>query len=261
MGNQASIPEPGTKFQVIGAGLSRTGTASFSEALRILLQGPVYHCGTQVTLGPPVEIRSNIALLNHFPPETEHSRKMTNEILKIRLEGYAACTDMPFCGMVEQLLELYPDAKVVCTVRDPEAWAKSVETLKSTVMMSFLRFALFPLPGMRHFPDFIDGLIRQWQALFGDDGDMTKAYHSHIEHLKRVVPKEQLFFFDVKEGWEPLCKALGKDVPKDIPFPRINDSEAISRLGQKMITKGLARWAMIFGTLTLAVFAFFIMNR
>jgi hypothetical protein len=30
--------------------------------------------------------------------------------------------------------------------------------------------------------------------------------------------------FEPKEGWEPLCKFLGKPVP-DQPFPHINDSE------------------------------------
>jgi hypothetical protein len=76
MGNQASTPEPGTEFQVIGAGLSRTGTASFSEALRILLKGPVYHGGTQTTRGSPKEIRSWIQLLSHWPPSNESDRKL-----------------------------------------------------------------------------------------------------------------------------------------------------------------------------------------
>ena len=76
MGNQASSPKPGTKFQVIGAGLSRTGTASFSEALRILLGGPVYHGGTQTTMGEPVEIKSWIKILKHWPPKDEADRKI-----------------------------------------------------------------------------------------------------------------------------------------------------------------------------------------
>lgn len=76
MGSQASVPKPGAEFQVIGAGLSRTGTASFSEALRILLDGPVYHGGTQTTLGKPVEIKSWITILKHWPPENEADRKL-----------------------------------------------------------------------------------------------------------------------------------------------------------------------------------------
>jgi hypothetical protein len=253
MGAQASTPQPGTKLQVIGAGLSRTGTASFSEALQILLKGPVYHAGTQITLGPEVEIRSCITLMSHFPPQTQHSRKITNDIITSRLNGYAAVTDLPYAGFVEQMLELYPDAMVVCTVRDPEAWVKSMTALRSRVLGPFTRFVLLPIPGMRYFPKFIDGITQLWQSMFGEEEDLIKCYYAHIEHLKRVVPKDRLVFFDVRDGWEPLCKALGKDVPVGVPFPRINDGEAIARLGDQTIRKGLKRWAMIFCALGLAL--------
>jgi Sulfotransferase domain len=48
MGQSASLPGPGVNVQVIGCGMSRTGTTSFCQALEILLGGPVYHGGTQV---------------------------------------------------------------------------------------------------------------------------------------------------------------------------------------------------------------------
>ena len=56
MGAQSSIPKPGTTIQVIGRGVPRTGTASSSAALSILLNAPIYHGGTQATLGPPFQI-------------------------------------------------------------------------------------------------------------------------------------------------------------------------------------------------------------
>lgn len=33
--------------------------------------------------------------------------------------------------------------------------------------------------------------------------------------------------FDVREGWEPLCKFLDLPVP-DVPFPRINDAAQVA---------------------------------
>jgi hypothetical protein len=62
--------------------------------------------------------------------------------------------------------------------------------------------------------------------------------------LKEVVPQEKLFFFDVRDGWEPLCKILGKEVP-NVPFPRINDSDSINEISKRLVTQGLRRWAMI----------------
>ncbi|KAF2243896.1 hypothetical protein BU26DRAFT_110373 [Trematosphaeria pertusa] len=249
MGNQPSTPQPGTEFQVIGAGLSRTGTASFSEALHILLQGPVYHGGTQATLGPEIEIKSWIKLLSHYPPKSEADRKLILNGLKERFHGYAAATDAPASGLVEQLVELYPNAMVICTVRDPHAWVKSMETVSNASTMWFLRFVLFPVPGMRYFVDYINVLRNQWVYNYGEHEPVTKkSWDNHMKYLKRVVPKERLVFFDVKEGWGPLCKALGKEVP-DVEFPRINDGEAIERLAKRMVTKGLVRWAGIFATI------------
>jgi hypothetical protein len=71
--------------------------------------------------------------------------------------------------------------------------------------------------------------------------------------LKEVVPEDRLVFYNVKDGWEPLCKALGKEVPKDKPFPRINDGAAIDQTARYHIWRGLTRWAAILGVVGVAV--------
>ncbi|KAF2684116.1 hypothetical protein K458DRAFT_418429 [Lentithecium fluviatile CBS 122367] len=259
MGVQLSCPKPGTELQVIGAGLSRTGTASFSEALRILLDGPVYHGGTHVSTGMSdiSEIRSWIRLLEHWPAHKNADKDLIRGVLKERLSGYAACTDAPAAQLVPELLELYPNAIVVCTVRDAKAWEKSIATISGFALRGFLRFILFPIPAMRPFPYFVDLLAFQWEHLYGEKvPHTTKTYHAHIEWLKKVVPEEKLFFFDVRDGWEPLCKALGKDVPKDVPFPRINDGKAIEEISKKLVTKGLTRWAAMLITAGVAAAAY-----
>lgn len=67
-------------------------------------------------------------------------------------------------------------------------------------------------------------------------------------------------FFNVKDGWEPLCKALGKEVPDGVPFPRINDGEAIDAFAKKHVQRGLVRWAVIVAAST-AVIAIIKMRR
>ncbi|KAL2839833.1 P-loop containing nucleoside triphosphate hydrolase protein [Aspergillus pseudoustus] len=243
MGQQPSTPQPGKQLRVIGAGLSRTGTASFSAALGLLLDGPVYHGGTQTTLGDPIEIKSWIRIirlwLNPSPQDNESARSM----MKDRLDGYVAVTDSPGGQFTPELLELYPDAIVICTVRDPHAWFKSMGQTAGLATLWFLRVVLLPLPGMRHFTEYIKALTAQWVRVYGKDWPSVELYHQHIEWLKEVVPEERLVFFDVKEGWAPLCKALGKEIPADIPFPRLNDSAAIDRVAQYHVRRGLVRWA------------------
>lgn len=45
-------------------------------------------------------------------------------------------------------------------------------------------------------------------------------YEYHNEQVRKVVPKEDLLEFNVKQGWGPLCEFLGVEVP-DVPFPNL----------------------------------------
>ncbi|KAB8213683.1 hypothetical protein BDV33DRAFT_209979 [Aspergillus novoparasiticus] len=104
-GPASLLPRPGTQLQVIGAGLSRTGTASFSAALKILLDGPIYHEGTQTTMEPPVEIKSWNQILRAW---LAGDSATTLSLLRRRTTGYAAITDAPASQFVPELLTLYP---------------------------------------------------------------------------------------------------------------------------------------------------------
>ena len=48
-----------------------------------------------------------------------------------------------------------------------------------------------------------------------------KWYEDHNEEVKRAVPKGNLLIFNAKQGWEPLCNFLGKEIPAE-EFPRKN---------------------------------------
>ncbi|KAL4880140.1 hypothetical protein BJY04DRAFT_219422 [Aspergillus karnatakaensis] len=245
MGQQPSSPRPGKTIQVIGAGLPRTGTASFSAALEILLDGPAYHCGTQVTIGAPIEIKSWIRIVKLLLANTSETRELALTTLQARLTGYAAITDAPGCQLVTELLALYPDALVICTKRDLDAWEKSMDQISRLFTVWFLRAALLPLPGLRHFAEYTDVVGKKWVRLYGQMWPPVVVHNKHVEWLKEVVPEDRLVFLDVKDGWEPLCQALGKDVPRDIPFPRINDSKAFEETARYHLQRAFARWAVI----------------
>ncbi|XP_077973142.1 uncharacterized protein LOC144428164 [Styela clava] len=46
-------------------------------------------------------------------------------------------------------------------------------------------------------------------------------YRQHNAYVFHKAPKTKLLFFNVKDGWEPLCKFLDVPVP-DEPFPHTN---------------------------------------
>ncbi|KAF3761839.1 hypothetical protein M406DRAFT_342540 [Cryphonectria parasitica EP155] len=205
MGQQYSQPKPGAKLQVICAGLPRTGTASLSAALEVLLDGPVYHCGTQVFNGPERDIQTALEILHYWPPRDKVRHAENLRLLDSLVgQGYVAVADSPAAGLVPELLELYPEARVLCTTRGVEAWEKSMEG---------------------------------WLALYGETEPPTrKSYHRHVEWMREVVPPGQLFFVDVKDGWDPLCRALSLPVPEGVPFPHINDGKAIEDFLQVLAT-------------------------
>ncbi|PYH49306.1 sulfotransferase family protein [Aspergillus saccharolyticus JOP 1030-1] len=265
MGQTASAPRPGTQLQVIGAGLPRTGTASFSAALSILLDGPVYHGGTQLTRGPPGELKAWVRILRCWLAGGEQQWGECQRLLRHQLDGYAAITDAPGCQLLPELMALYPDAKVICTVRDPVSWEKSMAQVHSFTRLGCLKLLLLPLPGMRHFVEFTWLLRRQWCRLYADDQSLTSVqqvsgtlihrgiYERHIAWLEANVPADRVVFVDVRDGWEPLCRALGKEVHPDIPFPRINDADAIARTGREYIRRAMVRWVGILGVAGTAV--------
>ncbi len=261
MGQQYSVPEHGTQLKVIGAGLPRTGTASFSRALEILLKGPVYHGGTQVTLGPPHEIKSWIKVMGQWPPPDESTHAENLATMKARLDGFVAVTDSPGCSLFSELLEVYPDAKVICTVRDVDSWEKSMATVANASTKWFLRALFLPMPTLRHFVDYINALRDHWYHNYGEIEPVGKrTYNRHIEWLQESVPADRLVFFDVKDGWEPLCAALGVPVP-DEPFPHINDSDAIEEFSMKQVNSALKQWAKLVVAASIAGLSLWVARR
>ena len=60
-------------------------------------------------------------------------------------------------------------------------------------------------------------------------GDLSKeSFRRFHEQWQKTVPealpKDNFLIFDVKQGWEPLCKFLGKPIP-EVPFPNMNDTK------------------------------------
>lgn len=144
---------------------------------------------TQTTMGPPVEIRTWNKILSLFPFRMDDDRKAALTLIRQRLDGYAAVTDAPAAGVFAELLAMYPDAKVTCTVRDPGSWERSMAGVASATTKWFLRGVLLPLPAMRHFVNYIDGLRDQWLYSYGETEPPTRvSYEKHMEWLKSNIP-------------------------------------------------------------------------
>ncbi|KAF2025002.1 hypothetical protein EK21DRAFT_77511 [Setomelanomma holmii] len=130
MGQEPSFPCEGKQIKVFGAGLPRTGTTSLAFALSIRLDGPVYDGGTQLWHGKPSDCTDLINIFRKTPIKSPADKAFFLETLKKILDGYIAKTDKPGAQFVPELLELYPDALVICTVRGQEGWGHSIRQIE-----------------------------------------------------------------------------------------------------------------------------------
>ena len=126
------------------------------------------------------------------------------------------------------------------TVRDPVKWYNSV---KNTILQfdHFISKSWFALP-MRVMFRFKQGSAKgplfttyaptylgakYPRGLFGavEDGQDTavRFFHDWTESVKEAISADRLLVFEVKQGWNPLCKFLDVPVP-DEPFPNANDT-------------------------------------
>ena len=252
MGQQVSHPRPGTTLKVIGAGLPRTGTASLSKALEILYEEPVYHGGTQNCRGDGHQFQTWTTALKHTPIRSDSDEAAVFKACREQLDGFVAVTDLPACLFVPELLKLYPDAVVICTIRDPDEWLVSYGSVANHALQAFLGIFLLPVPTMRWSVAYLNALAKgRWNEVLQCPGGTLRpvrgTWDKHVEWLRTVVPEEKLIFFDVRDGWAPLCKALGKDIPKGLEFPRVNEAADIDNFAAKTLQNAAKRWAIIFG--------------
>ena len=255
MGAKPSKPVPGAKMQVLALGLPRTGTSSTSAALEILLQAPSYHGGAQLVGASLSHMRKWLAIhqisyqvrqIGRLPTSSE--REGIKSMLFEQYVGFASISDTPAFYYAEELCELYPDAKVIVATRDVDAWWQSKLEINGLMRdWQWLKeLTLWPIPqGIRYWPEFSRLMLGgAYGQHLGQPG--KEVYESHMKYLKRVVPEERLFFFELKQGWEPLCEILGKDVP-NVPFPQLNEREAFKRILWEKLRLGMFCWGVLVG--------------
>jgi hypothetical protein len=198
-------------LDVIGTGFGRTGTNSLKLALEQLGFGLCHHM-FEVFESPdyllPIWMK---AVHEGVTPDWD-------EIF----ENYRSTVDWPTAFYWKELVDLYPEAKVVHTTRSPKSW---VESARNTIFVSMsernekkgaardLSTMAWELIVMQIF----DGKI--------DDFDyVADIFRKHDEAVKAYVSPDRLLIYEVSEGWEPLCRHLSVPVPEEA-FPRTNTTD------------------------------------
>jgi Sulfotransferase domain len=68
---------------------------------------------------------------------------------------------------------------------------------------------------------------------FEDKAHAIEVFKRHNQEVRDTIDPSRLLEFDVRQGWEPLCRFLEVPVPSD-PFPRLNDTASTQALIRQM---------------------------
>ena len=181
----------------------------------------------------------------------------------------------PPCLYFQQLMEAFPGAKVILTVRDSDdEWLQrcrdhlhpkyiaSFTGLKRFVSEQIPRYLLLKLsPTMQTYVHQLETPL--CKEILGthhfEDGELMKwTYREHNERVKLSVPCKKLLVLNMKDGWKPLCKFLGRRIPDKL-FPHKNKDGSFTYQVLYTMSIGKKSFREAFRSLSnFIVFAFFI---
>jgi len=215
-------------MQVLALGMSRTGTASMQMALQILGYNETYHGFALLANFRDAEMWLEALDAKYNP---QNGLKPFGRAEWDQLLGHcAAVCDMPCAVFGPELVDAYPEAKVVLVERDIESWYKS---FRDSICLPV--FNPFVKTMMRLDTKFLGKTLALLNVILKGrfnttdlaslDKNARAGYRAHYKEIRDATPKDRLLDFKLAQGWEPLCKFLGKPIP-DCPFPRVNDQAA-----------------------------------
>jgi hypothetical protein len=204
-------------LEIVGAAYPRTGTVSLKMALEQIGFGPCHHMAEMIA---HPEMGALWVAAARGRPDWDAI-----------FANYRSCADAPSCYFWRETTAKYPQAKVILTERDPEAWFESTQ---ATVFSPQWVAATLKMP----LGEFFQAAVYDFYGDGIHDHDfMIANYKRYCDEVRRAIPPEQLLVYRTGSGWEPLCEFLGVAVP-DAPFPKLNVRDEMKAMLAKAIDKG-----------------------
>ncbi|KAL2007652.1 hypothetical protein VTN00DRAFT_7634 [Thermoascus crustaceus] len=172
---------------------------------------PTYHMNVVLTRPSDVPLWSEALDAKFYGKGKRYGREEWDKLVG----EFGALSDTPVLAFAEDLVEAYPEAKVILVERDPEEWKRSFEGIIKACWDPTTHF------------------IANLDSCHSEREMREKAIQKYKEHyalVRRVTPPERLLEYKLGSGWEPLCEFLGKPVPEGVPFPHVNDSSSLREL-------------------------------
>ncbi|CAI7589583.1 unnamed protein product [Penicillium glandicola] len=235
-------PKPKQDLLVIGAGLPRTATSSLQAALEELNLSPCLHMAQII----PHNSRQELLIATTHTKDTATRQKQLHTLIS----GYAAVCDMPAIFFLSDLMDMYPDAKVILTTRpSAETWAESCrESLGFFFSFGFAVLGLLWRSERLWFR--LNMRILEWcEERFGEGDIFSVGFYEKYNEFVRGIVRErgrEVLEFKAEDGWGPLCAFIGREVPK-VAFPRVNERKTFVFIKWVLVVKGVVSWGALGG--------------
>lgn len=211
-------------MKLIGAGLPRTATLTQKVALEMLGLVPCHHM---------VEVFADLSQAARWRAVLD-GELAASEVLA----DHPAMVDWPGSYHYAELMEAFPDAKVLLSVRPAEQWARSI---RGTIWECMYGDGL--LGHMSQARERVDDAWGDWIATLREmwarrglingkettDAFMAEAMERYNDEVEATVPADRLLVWSPGDGWGPLCDFLELPVPEE-PLPHVNDTETFGQL-------------------------------
>ncbi|XP_076801924.1 uncharacterized protein LOC143446253 [Clavelina lepadiformis] len=212
-------------MKVIVAGYSKTGTTSLAAALS--------------ELGYTV-----YDFLDHFWYHGDKWTKILSssggsiEDFKEMYQSVDAVTDCPPNLIWEELLQVFPDTKIILTTREEDDWYKSYSKHNEVLRKNFTYkiMQILSPTGWKFFKFCRNNVMCRsglhmrhpfYLSYHSNVILLKRGFRQHTKYCQQNCPPDKLLVYDVGQGWAPLCEFLGKEIP-DKPFPHENVAGNVS---------------------------------
>lgn len=233
-------------LKLVGVGFGRTGTYSLKLALEELGY-PTLHTNHMYEKPNILEMWTDLV----FQPAIEKGKlSMGNpDFDVVTSHGFDAIVDLPTALYYKELNEKYPDCKFILTTRDDsEVWFRSFEAMITSADQAT------HVPGSNFFQyvrqlalyfRWLNAIVNKnvellnipvgMQIPLPDKEQAIATYENHNKGVRDLIPADRLLEYNVKDGWEPLCKFLDVSYCPTDPFPRTNTAASM-----KVVTESSA---------------------
>ena len=252
-------------MQVLALGLPRCGTTSLTAALEsdILNIKPTLHAFETVTNLSKFQL-----ILDAFRLQGDENKARRQALLHQVTDGYAACMES-MNVVAGDLMDLYPEAKLVLNVRPPPkngepagvAWARSCDGSVRFFSTWWGVLACWPLQRYRFWWYRYrlqtniwrsKGVLAQaetpgWLESKGSAWMTVEFYENYLAWVQEEARKRgrDILIWHLGMGWGPLCDFLDREAPpKSVPVPYLNELATTKKRVRNYVRQGLQYWAL-----------------